>query len=483
MRITLAPALAGALVAGLLAPASGIAVTATIRVEGASATLVPQRTTTLPDAGTTVVTDDLDGDAVTVPARSATAQLRLATREAGLPLGFDIFDFGPGPVSFTTVIGPDATPSDFSSSWRVKVNHAATQVGADEVLLAPGDEVLWSFGDPGAPELDVTAPAAPVAAGTPFTVTVRAFDNAGVATPAAGATVRYGPATATADASGRARLSGDGAGPGSVTATAPGAVRDAAAVCSYAADPSACGLPAVPIAGSPSCRAVPARPSPGPVRATPATRATLIAQQRIAQAAIRRANAVSAWLDAGIVGADICPGAFGARVLGPGITPASGGAARDLPAPSPRSIAVPAGGTAGTSGVRATAAQATINRAIAVTALRRANAVRARLGRGLTGGDVRDGEIGSAALAPGLQIAAAIPAGEPPAPSRTAAVAAGRGAGASGLGPEDTARTTRIAIAAMARANAALDRARAGLTAAQFRDGAITAADLAPELR
>ncbi|MBY0395243.1 MAG: hypothetical protein K2X91_02080, partial [Thermoleophilia bacterium] len=64
MRITLAPALAGALVAGLLAPASGIAATATIRVEGSSATLVPQRTTTLPDAGTTVVTDDLDGQTV-----------------------------------------------------------------------------------------------------------------------------------------------------------------------------------------------------------------------------------------------------------------------------------------------------------------------------------------------------------------------------------------------------------------------------------
>lgn len=207
----------------------------------------------MPASGTTTVGDTTDADTISVSARSATAQLARATTQAVLSLAFTIYNFGAGPTSFVTRIGPDDTPGDWSASWRIKVNHRTSMVGADDVLLDSGDEVLWSFGDSSAPELDVTGPTAPVGAGTEFTVTVGRYDDNGVRTAGAGATVTYGTATAAANAAGVATLVANGSGRQAVTATVTGAVRDSIEVCGYAADtPTTCGLSATAPAATPA---------------------------------------------------------------------------------------------------------------------------------------------------------------------------------------------------------------------------------------
>ncbi len=242
-RAALAAACAGALVI----PSMAGALDTTVRVEGVDATIVPATTVDLPRSGERTVADDLDADTVTVPEASATSQLDRATGALGVPLSFELFDFGGGPTSFVTRIGGESAPSDFSRFWRLKIDHVASSVGSDESLLDEGAEVLWSLSAFDEPELDVAGPTAPVEAGTSFTVTVTSFDNAGVATPAPGASVTYATSDAVTDGAGRATFVGDGSGPAPVTVRAPGAVRDSTRVCSHPADrPQVCDPAAAP---------------------------------------------------------------------------------------------------------------------------------------------------------------------------------------------------------------------------------------------
>lgn len=217
--------------AALAATAPSFAVAApTIRVEGGSATLIPQMQLV---GGTTFVRDTTDTDVISVPMTSATGQLGLATGLFGLPLGFDLFDFG-GPSSFVTQIGPNKMPPSFSPAWRLKVNHKLTDVGADAVIVKPDDHVLWSFAaDFDAPELDLRVARRVITSGQDVAVQVVKFDNTGAATPAAGAKIAVTTPTTRrtvrADASGRARVDLASA-PGTyrVSATLSGAVRSQA---------------------------------------------------------------------------------------------------------------------------------------------------------------------------------------------------------------------------------------------------------------
>ncbi len=69
------------------------------------------------------------------------------------------------------------------------------------------------------------------------------------------------------------------------------------------------------------CAPVPPRRShpgeAGPLRLTPGQ---LRINQRISQAAVRRAAAIERWLDEGVVAGDLCGGAIGPADLGPGVT-------------------------------------------------------------------------------------------------------------------------------------------------------------------
>ena len=80
-----------------------------------------------------------------------------------------------------------AIPAAGSAGWVFKVNGASPPVGADQVVLKDGDEVLWyyaTFGATGGPKtLSLKAAAANC-------YTVSAFDDAGKSTPAAGAQVQ-----------------------------------------------------------------------------------------------------------------------------------------------------------------------------------------------------------------------------------------------------------------------------------------------------
>ena len=239
-----------AIAAGLAATPFALAapIVTTIRVEGGAANVLPETSITVDDApaSTVVVRDTTDPDTITVAAASATAQLAAATSAFGLPLGFDIFNFG-SPSSFVTRIGTDTMPVSFSPSWRLKVNGSASNTGADTTILKGGDVATWAFvSDFAARELDLSVSGDKIVQGQPFTVTVRSLDNAGVAVPAAGAVIAYGDQVAAADALGKASLPATGLGVKLVSATRIGEVRSQSrAVCSYNADPAVCNLPPI----------------------------------------------------------------------------------------------------------------------------------------------------------------------------------------------------------------------------------------------
>ena len=99
------------------------------------------------------------------------------------------------------------------------MNGASPPVGADQVVLKDGDEVLWyyaTFGATGGPKT------LSLKAATANCYTVTSFDDAGKSTPAAGAQVQVDGRKFKAAANGRACV---GRHVGLVRAYAVGAVR------------------------------------------------------------------------------------------------------------------------------------------------------------------------------------------------------------------------------------------------------------------
>ena len=247
MKNTTRIARALACAALLAAPAMAMADdTATIRAEGPDGTVLPERAANVPTGGTSTLVDPDQPDAshtVTVPNDHATSFLLRAAQDAGVTVGFKVYNFG-SPSAMITRIGPEASPLDWSWSWAIKVNHTMAQVGSDDVVIHPGDQILWMPSAWGvvAPELDVTVTTARVAAGTPLAVHVDAYDDNGGRTPAAGATVTAGDQSATTDSDGNAGLAAP-TGWADVVATAPGSIRDETRACGFPADqPESCGL-------------------------------------------------------------------------------------------------------------------------------------------------------------------------------------------------------------------------------------------------
>ena len=110
-----------------------------------------------------------------------------------------------------------------------------------------------------------------------------------------------------------------------------------------ASAPSRCAPPPSG-AAAPACATVPERPAPPRVGRVALTAAQLRTGQRIAQAALRRANAIESWLAAGIRTTDLCGGALGPGKLA-GIT--FGGTS---PVPGRRRCSPAAGRRAGAGG-------------------------------------------------------------------------------------------------------------------------------------
>lgn len=223
--------------------ASAAPVTATVRVEGTSDTVLAATPIVVDDtAGATLtVRDTTDADTATVPAGSAMAQLAVATSGSGLPFGFKVFSFGQQVLR----IGAATASETATPFWRFKLNGKVADVGADQVALRTGDSVTWSLvSDWESHELDLTVAGDKVTLGGTVTATVTSVDNNGVASPAAGASVTYGPQTAIADATGTARFATTAPGVQLVQATRSGEVRSQTrSVCVSGTDPTICSLP------------------------------------------------------------------------------------------------------------------------------------------------------------------------------------------------------------------------------------------------
>ncbi|HEX2504319.1 MAG TPA: hypothetical protein VHK00_10255, partial [Miltoncostaeaceae bacterium] len=209
--------------------------------------------------------------------------------------------------------------------------------------------------------------------------------------------------------------------------------------------------------------------------------AQLLINQRIDQAAIRRANGVQAWLDAGVEARDICHGAIGRGELRSELVTGFAATPLTLGPPAPRPVPVPPAGKPDPGSVTLTTGQILINQRISQAAIRRLNALKARLDAGLTGGDIDDGQLGRAQLVAGTQILAAPPSAGPPAPTTTRIAPARRGdPGDVTLSVAQLLINQRISQAGVRRANDLIRRIDEGLGAEEIADGSVTGADLAP---
>jgi Tol biopolymer transport system component len=231
------------------------------------------------------------------------------------------------------------------------------------------------------------------------------------------------------------------------------------------------------------CKALPAPApaTPGDPNDITLTTTQLLINQRIDQAAIRRANGVQAWIDGGIEGRDLCQGSLGAAELAAGIVTDTGGAVVAFVAPDPRPIVVAPAKAGDASQITLSVGQLLINQRISQAAIRRLNGLKARMDEGLTGGDVEDRTLTQPILVSGLRVLTAPPPASPPAASVTVIAAATPG------GPSQVTLSTtqilinqRISQAAVRRANQLIARIEDGLVATDVKDGSVTALDLAP---
>jgi hypothetical protein len=239
-------------------------------------------------------------------------------------------------------------------------------------------------------------------------------------------------------------------------------------------------------AGSARCATVPERPAPRPGSGRVVLSAEqLLINQRISQAAVRRVNGVQAWLDARLTTGDLCGGAFVAQSFGPAITVGATSTARPevLLPPTPRPVAVRAGQRGAAVGVRLEASQLLISQRISQAAVRRANALTARLDAGLTGGDLRPGAVTPAKIAAGLTVVGATLTPTPAASRTVVATPPRRTTVRVELSASQILINQRIAQAAVRRSNALVDRLRTGFGARDFRTGTITFATLAASAR
>lgn len=153
--------------------------------------------------------------------------------------------------------------------------------------------------------------------------------------------------------------------------------------------------------------------------------AQLSVDQRIVQAAIRRAAAIERWLASGIQGGDICGARLGPEEFAAGVSfdtsPGRVPQARPRPLRVARAITRP-------GSLELSARQLRINQRIAHGALLRVNARSARFSSGLTDRDVRAATIDMGRLVGGIAPRSADSSSPPPPPATAAPKGARSGA-------------------------------------------------------
>lgn len=230
------------------------------------------------------------------------------------------------------------------------------------------------------------------------------------------------------------------------------------------------------------CRTLPPAPAPAAPRGRIRLSETqLRINRRIALAALRRAQAVQAWLASGVRAQDLCQAAIGPAKLRAGAVPGYTGASSAYAEPEPRPVTIPPAVADASGPAGLTVARLLADQRISQAALRRVAAVEARLDAGLTGADIADGAVGIAQLVSGFRPLYVPAAPEDAAPGAATTVV---------RTPPEPRRVTvtaaqlrinqRIARAALLRADALIRRLQDGIGPDEIRDGTLTAADLAP---
>jgi hypothetical protein len=215
--------------------------------------------------------------------------------------------------------------------------------------------------------------------------------------------------------------------------------------------------------------------NPGAVRLT---RAQLLINQRISQAAIRRTEAIQRWLQAGISARDICGGALGPEDF-TGISASTNAPDVTRPVPNPRPLNIGRVGGGDPGGVTLSREQLLINQRISQAAVRRSNALRQRFLNGLTGGDLVNGTLTRGQLRVGFGITA-VSSVPQPAASVTSVTGGPTGDPAAvRLSRNQLLINQRISQAAVRRSNAVIAHIRTGLNGTDFKNGSVTPADLA----
>jgi hypothetical protein len=234
------------------------------------------------------------------------------------------------------------------------------------------------------------------------------------------------------------------------------------------------------VQGLPVGRCAPAREfnesKPGTVRLTVQQ---LRINQRIYSAAIRRAAAIERWLRPRLETRDLCGGGLGATVMGEGLAVGAPTSSRAVRVADPRPLVItpPAAKTGVTFAL--SVQQLTINQRVASKAVRLANALQARLDRGLSGGDIRPGAITADTLAATVGILSADPATVAPRTVTSVPPATDKDATFT-LTARQLKINQRIGAAAVRRLNAVRSQLAQGFTGAELRARTITSANLDP---
>jgi hypothetical protein len=229
-----------------------------------------------------------------------------------------------------------------------------------------------------------------------------------------------------------------------------------------------------------NCKPVPPRGTPNEVQVpNEITTAYLKTNQRTGAATVRRANALDAWMNSGIVDKDLCGGSVTPADLDSNLTPTSGPLGPTPSQAEPRKVDIPPASNSNAT-FTANAIQMCINQRVYQAGISRANALKARLDAQLTGGDLTDGTLTQSRLRQDLLITAAVANPTPPAASKTDVKAPTRaGCDSVKFTTSQAAINRRIAIQSVVRANEVLDEVNGGLDDANFKDGTITKVDFA----
>jgi hypothetical protein len=211
--------------------------TVTIRVEGATQTLVPPTqvtTTTAP-----VVKDGNPKDSCA--GTTALGALELATSGNWS---------GPWDTSFNQYVVNSIEGEShafFSGAfWELWINHVSSEKGACEAPVEAGQEILFAPCPEAASECPTLGVEAPASAnvGEPVAVTVKKYNKSGEGSDASGASVNGASGVATTDATGRATLTFSSAGTVPVQVSAPESIHTETSVCVHAGNDGSCGTTA-----------------------------------------------------------------------------------------------------------------------------------------------------------------------------------------------------------------------------------------------